>query len=739
MTRTLPIALALLTVSGAAADITSFDKEDPRAIARESDSRNNPIARRAVPLGADSGVVFASAPTDGIANRPVQVPIWSTEVEVADAAWVRLRFGQVTLSPATDTARESYIRITSLYDGHEQYLDSQSIREWSNTSAYFNGSRLLIEIMASPTAEPNANRVQVTGATASEPTVFPRSICGPTDDRVLSSDPRDARMMPIGCTGWLFGDQPNSFLSAGHCSPGAGDVMQFNVPLSTAGGTPQNPGPEDQYPIDPASVQNQSGSIVIGNDWAFYGAFDNSNTGLAPQDAQGASHTLASSMPPADNRPITITGFGSTSSPVSPTWYLVQKTHTGPFTATFGNTVQYRPDTTGGNSGSAILDQNNNQVLGIHTNAGCNSTGGANQGCSLFNSTLQAALANPQGIAQPLGLDLVLVGARPDTIAPAGGDMIAIEVLADNGLVPSGPVTMFVDSGSGYMPVAMTNTSGDTHTGMFPAADCGGTVSYYFAANDNEGGTWQLPSGGAAGAYTALAADGVVTAISEDFQTGTGWTVQDGAGLSTGSWDRAVPGDYGRSDPAADGDGSGLAYVTGNGLNEDVDGGETLLISPNIDISGLNDPIVSFAEWHESNDGGDFFTVEFSTNNGASWTLVNSSSSNGTSQWVTTEYRVSDFVSTSGTLRVRFGSRDIGSASITESGVDAFEVIDVVCGTACAADLAEPFGTLNFFDVSAFIAAYNAGDAAADLAEPFGTLNFFDVSAYISSYNAGCP
>ena len=33
-----------------------------------------------------------------------------------------------------------------------------------------------------------------------------RSICGPTDDRELSDDPRSARAVPIGCTAWLFND-----------------------------------------------------------------------------------------------------------------------------------------------------------------------------------------------------------------------------------------------------------------------------------------------------------------------------------------------------------------------------------------------------------------------------------------------------------------------------------------------------------------------------------------------------
>jgi hypothetical protein len=46
---------------------------------------------------------------------------------------------------------------------------------------------------------------------------------------------------------------------------------------------------------------------------------------------------------------------------------------------------------------------------------------------------------------------------------------------------------------------------------------------------------------------------------------------------------------------------------------------------------------------------------------------------------------------------------------------------------------------INFFDVTDFIAAYNAGDPTADLAAPSGVFNFFDVASFISSFNAGCP
>jgi len=67
-------------------------------------------------------------------------------------------------------------------------------------------------------------------------------------------------------------------------------------------------------------------------------------------------------------------------------------------------------------------------------------------------------------------------------------------------------------------------------------------------------------------------------------------------------------------------------------------------------------------------------------------------------------------------------------------------VIDTCEPQGCSdADLAKPFGALNFFDIAAYITAFNAGEDIADLAPPFGALNFFDISAYITLYNAGCP
>jgi len=55
----------------------------------------------------------------------------------------------------------------------------------------------------------------------------------------------------------------------------------------------------------------------------------------------------------------------------------------------------------------------------------------------------------------------------------------------------------------------------------------------------------------------------------------------------------------------------------------------------------------------------------------------------------------------------------------------------------CPADL-NGDGTLNFFDVSAFLSAFAAHDPVADFSGD-GLFNFFDVSAFLSAFAAGCP
>ena len=57
----------------------------------------------------------------------------------------------------------------------------------------------------------------------------------------------------------------------------------------------------------------------------------------------------------------------------------------------------------------------------------------------------------------------------------------------------------------------------------------------------------------------------------------------------------------------------------------------------------------------------------------------------------------------------------------------------------CVADLSEPFGVLDFSDVTAFLVAFATCDPPADIAPPVGVCDFSDVTAFLGAFGAGCP
>lgn len=348
----------------------------------EAAAQSNPIPQTTVELGIDSG------PAANTGTRAETVI--ALHVAVPGAPWLRLSFGDVQLAGDPRLGTGATLRITSLLDGYHQVLDARTLEQWHDTSAYFNGDLLLVEVIALPGT--GTSRVVVDHAVAGllPPPESQRTVCG-SDDRVLSSDPRSARLLPVGCTGFLIDDDCGCFATAGHCMSG-NSVVQFNVPLSSSGGTLNNPPPEDQYSVDFASRQSTFGGL--GNDWGYYGVFPNSNTGLTPLQAQGQVFTFV--PPPAFNpsHDIRITGYGLDSGNRN----QVQQTDAGPWFDVSGTILRYQTDTTGGNSGSPVIHEPTGSVIGIHTNGGCGSTGGSNSGTSRANAGLISALASPQGV-----------------------------------------------------------------------------------------------------------------------------------------------------------------------------------------------------------------------------------------------------------------------------------------------------------------------------------------------------
>lgn len=370
----------------------------------------SPIPHVMVPFKSDSGPVKAP----GVFVPEAQgVVVAVVEVQAPGAPWVRVNFRdndgvqtQLSGDPAAENA--SYLRITSVLDGSVQILNGEHLANSGFGSVYFNGDTAVVELIAFPgTGDSRLVIGDIEAGVGNAPQI--RSICGTTDDRVLSSDPRSARLMTVGCTAWMWNDLNNMFGTAGHCGPGTTNVVQFNVPLSNASGTPQNPPAQDQFPVDSGSFQSVNGGV--GNDWSYFGTLPNTTTGLtANQHMGGVHYTLAASVPTPAGQTIRITGYGTVSSPVSPTWNQAQKTHTGGYSSFTGTSLRYTPDTTGGNSGSAVInDSGGGLVIGVHTHGGCTSSGGSNAGSSLTNPGWTTARNAPRSICRS-GLGTVTPG-----------------------------------------------------------------------------------------------------------------------------------------------------------------------------------------------------------------------------------------------------------------------------------------------------------------------------------------
>ncbi len=622
---------------------------------------------------------------------------FSEVIEVADVDWIRLYFSHANLGRVAGREDATILRITSLEDGAVQELTATTLEQWRRSSAFFNGDAVRVELLADPDAP--ASRVKITEVMVAEASLpLSKSICGATDDRTLLNDPRAGRIVPVGCSAWLIDDAEGCFLTAGHCTGDNFDVVEFNVPLSDANGAINHPGPQDQYPIDLASLQWDQ--TVIGNDWAYFGAFPNGQTEMTAIEAQGASYVLG--VPPVapGGEMIRITGYGSTSGTqgVPLDWNQVGTTHVGPLTIVNGSRIQYATDTTGGNSGSAVLVEGTNEAIGIHTNAGCSAGGGSNSGTSLANAAALNALANPVGVcvdgAPPLRIDLFSALPNPVPLAGSTFQIAIVDRTGTNATINGATLVYNAGGGDQSVPLVPVSPEGEgaIWEATLPSMACGSEVTFRVDVEATNGTTVRhpfSPQNSVDRRYLRRAANSFDQTFGDDFETNMGWTVDDDVALTAGSWARGTPAGYGMSnDPPWDADSSGALFATElAGGNTDIDGGATRLISPTLDATGT-DPHFSYWRWWS--DGGasdDSFTVEVSDDDGGSWTVVETVGPNLVGSWVRQTLRVADFVTPNNQFKIRFTASDLGAGNIIEAAVDGVALFNTASGVVCGTPL----------------------------------------------------
>ncbi len=285
----------------------------------------------------------------------------------------------------------------------------------------------------------------------------------------------------------------------------------------------------------------------------------------------------------------------------------------------------------------------------------------------------------------------------PELLNPAG-DVVRIEIVTPNGgeLEPGSP-KLHYNLGEGFVAVDLVHEGNDIYRGEFPASECTEVVQYYFSAASTTGVEIKDPMSAPNGTYSAVSAAYRFVQFEDDFESAssdTQWTVgAPGDDATTGIWERvnpvgtsAQPEDDHTADPGTFCFVTGQGEVGGGAGDDDVDNGQTTLLSPVFDLSGMSDANISYWRWYSNSSGGnpgeDVFVVDISDNGGASWTNVETIGPTGSGVvggWIFSAFNVSDFVPPTSQVRLRFIASDEGSGSLIEAAIDDFRVVMYDC------------------------------------------------------------
>ncbi len=374
-------------------------------------------------------VVPADAAPEAMSPLFAELSVGERKISVPGAAWLQLQFSEVRLGP------NGVLTITDT-SGESQTFSQAGIDAWVRLSARFNGSELRVTLTPGLGAtDPVSAKVKeviiglpasaVSGAEVETPEPLrnflgpdikrfipddvrglqregvasreganTEAICGQTDDRVASTNPRAGRIMPIGCTGWLI--DGGSLLTAGHCIDARTQTVEFNVPASQADGTTVAPPVRDQYRVIAGSIVSQN--TGEGNDWAVFRVLPNTQLVSCPPLPRARPFKYPIRTPAQ----VRITGYGLDgpapnfgNPPPRNAQNQTQQTHSGALSQNTGGpntgTLKYTPDTQPANSGSPVIVEGTNVTIGIHTNGRCR-TEGTNSGTSFRNAALWTAV-----------------------------------------------------------------------------------------------------------------------------------------------------------------------------------------------------------------------------------------------------------------------------------------------------------------------------------------------------------
>lgn len=281
------------------------------------------------------------------------------------------------------------------------------------------------------------------------------------------------------------------------------------------------------------------------------------------------------------------------------------------------------------------------------------------------------------------GLYLGMPGGAPTEIINGAGRDFTVRIIGSSATLEPGSAALVfrTDFGADDVTVPLTPLTDISFGASLPALSPGRTINYHVEARTTAGNTVRFPSAGEISA--AYIEESVITL--DTCEINAGWTIgAPGDAATTGQWGlmdpeptAAQPGDDHTPAPGVN------CWVTDGRAGSqvgsfDVDGGATTLTSPRLDASLAGawysgGPTIAFHRWY-SNDAGaapnsDSMPVLLSNDDGATWTQIEDVSEN-TGAWTARAVVISDLMTPTDAMRLRFVARDLGSGSIVEAGVD---------------------------------------------------------------------
>ena len=256
-------------------------------------------------------------------------------------------------------------------------------------------------------------------------------------------------------------------------------------------------------------------------------------------------------------------------------------------------------------------------------------------------------------------------------------------------------VELYYNLGDEWIAQEMVESFGIGYEGIIPGLYDGMAIEYYIMAVNSEGIVQHFPSTAPEQTIFFILGD-LPDFYFTDYEEGqNNWVIGDSNDSATaGIWELAIPiatyNDQGNQvQPGIDNtDNGSYCFVTGNGNEEgnggfdDVDGGNTTLLSPVFNLNSFNEIILSYWFWYTNNIGdngnNDLWQVLISNDDGSTWVNLDVTS-NSTNQWNKKRFKLSDYITFTDNVRFKFIAEDLfydGDAgtggSLVEAALDDF-------------------------------------------------------------------